>query len=77
MRRTIIAFLISTIDVFRFDEDQMTTNGTVFKGEVPVTHLVFVFVFGFGKREERGTWALSAEVGAIVGGRGRGVGEGR
>lgn len=55
----------------------MTTNGTVFKGEVPVTHLVFVFVFGFGKREERGTWALSAEVGAIVGGRGRGVGEGR
>jgi hypothetical protein len=41
VRRTIIALGIFAIDVLRFSEDRMTTNGTLFKGEVPVTHLVF------------------------------------
>jgi hypothetical protein len=40
VRRTKIAFGISTIDVLRFDEDLMSTNGTNFKGEVPMTHRV-------------------------------------
>lgn len=39
VRRTIIAFGIFTIDDLRIGEDQMTTNGTRFKGEVPMTHL--------------------------------------
>jgi hypothetical protein len=39
MQRTIIALGVSAIDVFRTGEDQMITNGTLFKGEVPVTHL--------------------------------------
>ena len=47
--RTIIAVRIFTIDVSRFGEDQMATNGTLFKGEVPMTHLVFDL--SFGKRE--------------------------
>lgn len=50
MRRTNIANGFHAIDVSRFDEDPMSTNGTGFKGEVPVTHLVFVL--SFGKREE-------------------------
>jgi len=45
VRRTIIAFGISTIDVLRTGEDRMTTNGTLFKGEVPMTHLVFDLSF--------------------------------
>jgi len=74
MGRTIIALAVPTIDVLRFGEDQMTTNGTLFKGEVPMTHLVLRLKLRKKGRDdgERGT--LSAEVGAIVGGRGRGVG---
>lgn len=49
VRSTIIAFGIFTIDILRFGEDQMTTNGTLFKGEVPMTHLVFDL--SFDKRE--------------------------
>lgn len=51
MRRTNIANGFRAIDVTRFDEDPMATNGTGFKGEVPVTHLVFVL--SFGNREGR------------------------
>jgi hypothetical protein len=50
VRRTIIAFGFFTIDVLRIGEDQMATNGTLFKGEVPMTHLVFDL--SFEKREE-------------------------
>lgn len=45
VRRTKIAFGILTIDVLRIGEDQMATNGTLFKGEVPMTHLVFDLIF--------------------------------
>jgi hypothetical protein len=48
--RTIIAFGIFTIDVLRIGEDQMATNGTLFKGEVPMTHLLFDL--SFEKSEE-------------------------
>ena len=65
MRQTNIALAILTIDVLRIDEDQMATNGTPFKGEVPMTHLVFDL--NFGKREgETGT----VDLGAVGGGRG-------
>jgi hypothetical protein len=50
VRRTIIAFGFFTIDVLRIGEDQMATNGTLFQGEVPMTHLVFDL--SFEKREE-------------------------
>ena len=43
--RSNIAFGFLTIDVSRFGEDQMAANGTLFKGEVPVTHLVFDLSF--------------------------------
>jgi hypothetical protein len=51
VRRTNIAFGIFTIDILRFGEDQMATTGTLFKGEVPMTHLVFDL--SFEKREGR------------------------
>jgi hypothetical protein len=65
VRGTIIAFGIFTIDVLRFGEDQMATNGTLFKGEVPMTHLVFDL--SFEKREEA-TGKLDLRV--VGGGRG-------
>lgn len=73
VHRTIIAFRIFAIDVLRIGEDRMATNGTLFKGEVPMTHLVFDLKLrkkgrGDGKTGPEG---LSAEVGAIVGGRGQ------
>jgi len=39
MCRTIITFEILTIDVLRLGEDQVTADGTLFKGEMSVTHL--------------------------------------
>jgi len=80
VRRTIIAFGIFTIDVLRIGEDQMTTNGTRFKGEVPMTHLGLRLKLRKSSKTEEddgesGPERLSAEVGAIVGGRGqRGLG---
>lgn len=56
VRRTNIAFGILAIDVLRFGEDQMAANGTLFKAEVPMTHLVFDLSFGKGKgRREKWT----------------------
>ena len=65
---TIIAFGISTIDILRFGEDQMTTNGTLFKGEVPMTHLLFDL--SFDKREEGATGKGKLDLRALGGGRG-------
>ncbi len=73
VRRTIIAFGIFTVDDFRIDEDQMTTNGTLFKGEVPMTHLVSDLSFEnregtgeYGPEHCRRRYALSS----VDGGRG-------
>ena len=63
--RTIIAFGIFTIDVLRIGEDQMATNGTLFKGEVPMTHLVFGL--SFEKREEA---TGNVDLSTVGGGRG-------
>jgi hypothetical protein len=40
MHGTIITFCLLAIDAALFDEDQMSANGTFFKAEVPMTHLI-------------------------------------
>jgi len=56
MRRTIIAFGISTIDLCLFGEDQVTAGGTLFKGEMSMTHRQnFVLSFGETGKGERAT----------------------
>jgi hypothetical protein len=81
MRRTIITFGISTIDLFLFGEDQVTAGGTLFKGEMSMTHRQKLCLKlretgkrGTGDGGECGTRASSAEVRPVVGGRGQGVG---
>ena len=52
MRGTIKTCGIFAIDVVLFGEDQMTTDGTLIKAEVPMTHLESLksTQFGFEKR---------------------------
>jgi hypothetical protein len=76
MCRTIIAFGILAIDIVLPGEDQMTASGTLFKAEVPMTHLDLGGLSSELRKKGRGdgemrTWASSAEVGAVVGGRGQ------
>jgi len=91
MCRAIITFGILAIDVLRLGEDQVTADGTLFKGEMSVTHLppfsLGFFEEGMGKRggnERREKADLCVVVGGGKGsssvvwwGRGDWVGKGK